>query len=43
VERIFAFTKQKGIEIDLLITIAGFGQYGEFHSVEKQDCSTWCK
>ena len=35
-ERIFAFTKQKGIEIDLLINNAGFGQYGEFHSVEKQ-------
>src|SRR5260370_10579944 len=35
-ERIFAFTKQKGIEIDLLINNAGFGQYGEFHSVENQ-------
>ena len=35
-ERIFAFTKQKGIEIDLLINNAGFGQYGELHSVEKQ-------
>ena len=35
-EQIFAFTKQKGIEIDLLINNAGFGQYGEFHSVEKQ-------
>src|SRR5258705_1105841 len=35
-ERIFAFTKQKGIEIDLLINNAGCGQYGEFHSVEKQ-------
>jgi len=35
-ERIFAFTKEKAIEIDLLINNAGFGQYGEFHSVEEQ-------
>lgn len=35
-ERIFAFTKEKGIEVDLLINNAGFGQHGEFHAVEKQ-------
>ena len=35
-EKIFAFTKEKGIEIDLLINNAGFGRYGELPSVEKQ-------
>ena len=33
-EKIFAFTKEKGIEIDLLINNAGFGQYGEVPAVE---------
>jgi short-subunit dehydrogenase len=33
-EEIFAFTKEKGIDIDLLINNAGFGQYGELHTVE---------
>jgi uncharacterized protein len=35
-ERIFSFTKEKSIEIELLINNAGFGQYGKFHSIEKQ-------
>jgi len=34
-EKIFAFTKEK-IQIDLLINNAGFGQYGEFPTTEKQ-------
>ena len=35
-EKILAFTKEKGIAIDLLINNAGFGQYGELPSIEKQ-------
>jgi hypothetical protein len=35
-EEIYAFTRQKGIAIDLLINNAGFGQYGELVDVEPQ-------
>jgi len=35
-ENIFAFTRNKAIEIDLLVNNAGFGKYGEFHSVAKE-------
>ena len=34
--KIFGFTAQRGIEIDLLINNAGFGQYGELPQVETQ-------
>lgn len=33
-EKIFAFTQEKRMEIDVLINNAGFGQYGEFPTIE---------
>ena len=33
-EKIFEFTKQNALEIDLLVNNAGFGHYGEFPTVE---------
>src|SRR5207249_9406292 len=35
-EGIYAFTREKGIEVDLLINNAGFGKFGEFPFVDKQ-------
>jgi uncharacterized protein len=35
-EKIYAFTRESGLAIDLLINNAGFGQYGELSQVETQ-------
>jgi uncharacterized protein len=35
-EKIYAFTKERGFAIDLLINNAGFGQYGQVDQVETQ-------
>jgi uncharacterized protein len=35
-EKIYAFVREKGIAIDLLINNAGFGQYGELTQVDTQ-------
>ena len=35
-EKIYDFTKQQGLDIDLLINNAGFGQYGELTQVPVQ-------
>ena len=35
-EGVYAFTQDKGIEVDLLINNAGFGRYGEFPSADEQ-------
>jgi len=35
-EKIYSFTREKGIAVDLLINNAGFGQYGELTAVKTQ-------
>jgi len=40
-EGIYAFTREKGIEVDLLINNAGFGKFGEFPFVDSSASSKW--
>jgi short-subunit dehydrogenase len=35
-QKIFDYTKERGLRIDLLINNAGFGQYGELQTVDRQ-------
>lgn len=35
-DAIFQFTEQKGLDIDLLVNNAGFGQYGELHKTDTE-------